>query len=534
MEKSELRVRWLVLVLSCIVMIGNYYCFDNPSALKSQLQQHFDMIPKDRYEFFFNLLYTLYSIPNIVLPFFGGVLVDRFGARVMLFVFSTAILTGQVIFATGCSLSSFNLMLFGRVVFGFGGESLGVAQGTLVASWFKNSELALALGINLSVARLGSVINNELSPIVAQASDVSTALWVGVIMCLASTFTVLLVIPIDKRGEKLAKINHNAEAAAAESVHFSDVKHFRPAFWLLALSCLVVYGCVIPFNNVASSLLLERDFFKEPPEQCRRCGEGFYINEVNCQDIAVGCPSVPPYGWPLPLLSANCTIKEPQDQLYCSTSPPLILGDNINCDDDAWKLGPLTNTYCAAKMDAAQKAATPMSIPYIISAVISPFLGFVVDRVGLHAFLALVAPLALTAVHVMLGLTQVTLYVPLVLQGVAYSVFAAALWPSIPYVVEAKHVGTAYGAVTAIQNIGLALFPLAVAAEFNHDDRYIPSVELLFVSFGVLGSLVGIALNVVDYQNGSILNRTKAIDRRVAHMMEEDAIDNEALLPAEK
>ncbi|CAH0519963.1 unnamed protein product [Peronospora belbahrii] len=134
----------------------------------------------------------------------------------------------------------------------------------------------------------------------------------------------------------------------------------------------------------------------------------------------------------------------------------------------------------------------------------------------------------------MLGLTQVTLYVPLVLQGVAYSVFAAALWPSIPYVVEAKHVGTAYGAVTAIQNIGLALFPLAVAAEFNAMIDTFPSVELLFVSFGVLGSLVGIALNVVDYQNGSILNRTKAIDRRVAHMMEEDAIDNEALLPAEK
>ncbi|RQM14010.1 hypothetical protein DD237_000296 [Peronospora effusa] len=561
MEKNELRVRWLVLFLSCVLMIGNYYCFDNPAALKSQLQQHFNTMSKDRYEVLFNLLYTLYSIPNILLPFVGGVLVDRFGARVMLFAFSTAILTGQVIFATGCSLSSFNLMLFGRVVFGFGGESLGVAQGTLVASWFKDSELALALGINLSVARLGSVINNELSPMIAQASSVSTALWVGVIMCLASTFTVLLVIPIDKRGEKLTKQNEKADGAAVESIHFSDVKHFRPAFWLLALSCLVVYGCVIPFNSIASSLLMERDFFKEPPEQCRRCGEGLYERTLDCHDIAPGCPSVPPFGWPLPLLSANCTIKEPLDQWHCSTSPPLILGDNINCDDDAWKFGPLTKTYCATKTKAAQKAATPMSIPYIISAVISPFLGFVVDRIGLRAILALVAPLALTAVHVMLGLTQVTLYVPLVLQGVAYSVFAAALWPSVPCtyngspkplsykvltmfiytccaicstdVVEAKHVGTAYGAITAIQNIGLALFPLAVAAEFNHDDRYIPGVELLFVSFGVVGSLVGISLNVVDHQNGSILNRTKATKKMVALMLKEDALDSEALLAAE-
>uniref|UniRef100_M4BTA4 Uncharacterized protein n=1 Tax=Hyaloperonospora arabidopsidis (strain Emoy2) TaxID=559515 RepID=M4BTA4_HYAAE len=53
MEKSELRVRWLVLFLSCLLMIGNYYCFDNPAALKSQLQQHFSAIPKDRYEFLF-------------------------------------------------------------------------------------------------------------------------------------------------------------------------------------------------------------------------------------------------------------------------------------------------------------------------------------------------------------------------------------------------------------------------------------------------------------------------------------------------
>jgi MFS family permease len=323
------------------------------------------------------------------------------------------------------------LLQFGRVVFGFGGESLGVAQGTLVASWFKNSELALALGINLSVARLGSVINNELSPVIAQASSVSTALWVGVIMCVASTFTVLILIPIDKRAETRTRENQK-EGGAADSIHFSDIKHFRPAFWLLALSCLVVYGCVIPFNNVASSLLMERDFFKEPPVECQRCGEGLYGFEIDCQEIVPGCPSVPPYGWPLPLLSANCTIKEPLDQWNCSTSPPLIDDDRINCDDEAWRLGPLTKTYCAAKTEAAQKAATPMSIPYIISAIISPFLGFVVDRIGLRAFLALVAPLALTAVHVMLGLTHVTLYVPLVLQGVAYSVFAAALWPSVP------------------------------------------------------------------------------------------------------
>lgn len=93
------------------------------------------------------MLYTLYSVPNVLLPFFGGVFVDRFGARLMLLAFSMAILVGQIIFAIGSSTSNFNLMLVGRVVFGFGGESLGVAQGTLVASWFKNSELGTRIQV---------------------------------------------------------------------------------------------------------------------------------------------------------------------------------------------------------------------------------------------------------------------------------------------------------------------------------------------------------------------------------------------------
>jgi MFS-type transporter involved in bile tolerance (Atg22 family) len=120
------------------------------------------------------------------------------------------------------------------------------------------------------------------------------------------------------------------------------------------------------------------------------------------------------------------------DQWLCSMDPPYIQEDKINCDDPAWKKGPFTEDYCTKQMEAAEKAATPMSIPYIISAVISPFLGFLVDRIGLRAFFAFVAPVVLTIVHLLLGLSNITLYLPLILQGLAYSVFAAALWPSVP------------------------------------------------------------------------------------------------------
>ena len=65
--KSDSLWRWVVLSMSCLAMIGNYYCFDNPAALKTQMEEYAGI---DETEF--NMLYTVYSIPNIILPFFGG------------------------------------------------------------------------------------------------------------------------------------------------------------------------------------------------------------------------------------------------------------------------------------------------------------------------------------------------------------------------------------------------------------------------------------------------------------------------------
>jgi nitrate/nitrite transporter NarK len=75
------------------------------------------------------------------------------------------ILLGQCIFAFGTAIQSLPVMLAGRVVFGFGGESVTVATSNLMAIWFADKELALALGINLGVSRLGGVANNFVSPI---------------------------------------------------------------------------------------------------------------------------------------------------------------------------------------------------------------------------------------------------------------------------------------------------------------------------------------------------------------------------------
>jgi MFS family permease len=76
------------------------------------------------YEFNFGLLYTLYSAPNVILPFFGGYLVDRIGVRTCLLIFCTLITVGQLLFSFGISIHSWPVMFIGRLVFGLGGESL--------------------------------------------------------------------------------------------------------------------------------------------------------------------------------------------------------------------------------------------------------------------------------------------------------------------------------------------------------------------------------------------------------------------------
>lgn len=69
------------------------------------------------------------------------------------------------------------MALFGRAVFGLGGESLSVASSALLAIWFKNREMALAMGINLTVSRLGSVANNNISSRINESLGVSAATW---------------------------------------------------------------------------------------------------------------------------------------------------------------------------------------------------------------------------------------------------------------------------------------------------------------------------------------------------------------------
>ena len=272
-------LRFLVLLLACAALLANYYCYNNPAALKTQLDQslHLD-------ESTFALLYSVYSIPNIVLPFFGGWLVDRLGAAPCVIFFGALLGLGQALFAIGASSKSLWLVLAGRVVFGFGGESMTVGASTLLADWFRGKEMAFAMGCVLAIARLGSVFNNIASPRIAAATSVATAIWAGAILCAAGVASACVLLPLERRRAKAAAATSINNVVAAEEGNPMDrplidgdgapaktgnplraIGRFKASFWMLTVGCLAVYGNVLPFNNVASSLLMERTYFQPTP-----------------------------------------------------------------------------------------------------------------------------------------------------------------------------------------------------------------------------------------------------------------------------
>jgi len=128
-------------------MFGNYYAFDNPASLNKPLQDYMEM-SDDSYAYFLNLLYTSYSLPNIVLPWLGGYASDKFGHRRLLLSLSAMVAVGHFVVCLGVERKSVPVMILGRVLFG-AGESLAVAQSALTVKYFRGKELAMALGINL-------------------------------------------------------------------------------------------------------------------------------------------------------------------------------------------------------------------------------------------------------------------------------------------------------------------------------------------------------------------------------------------------
>jgi len=146
------------------------------------------------------------------------------------------------------------------------------------------------------------------------------------------------------------------------------------------------------------------------------------------------------------------------------------------------------------------------SIIIFASMILAPFAGKLVDKVGKRATLMIFGSLILIPSHLAMGLTRIYPAYPMMALGAAFVLVPAALWPSIPLMVKKERVGTAFGLMTAIQNIGMAVFPLVNGLLRDWTKSYTGSM-LMFAGLGVVGLVFALLLKRADQREGGILER---------------------------
>ena len=180
----------LLLVVIATSNINNFFAYHAPGAIAQSLQATYHLSTSS-----FGLLFTLYSLPNIVLVFIGGVLIDRYGPAYTSVVFNFCMLAGMVIFALAPVDSPMLCFVIGRLLLGFG-ESLCASVATMLGLWFKGSVLTFSVGFNQAYVQLfGSAAAFYLLPLLPSAVD---ALWVTAAVCLLSFLANVGYILLEK------------------------------------------------------------------------------------------------------------------------------------------------------------------------------------------------------------------------------------------------------------------------------------------------------------------------------------------------
>ncbi|OQR73863.1 major facilitator superfamily domain-containing protein 1-like [Tropilaelaps mercedesae] len=410
--------RYFVLIFMCLLAFGSYYCYDNPSALENHIikDMHVD-------ESMYANLYSWYSYPNVILCFFGGFLIDSvFGIRMGAIIFAALICLGQVVFAGGALINHFWVMVLGRFIFGIGGESLAVAQNTYAVLWFRGKELNTVFGLQVSVARVGSMVNFNT---IARVYDAVSAYFVGHealgvtlmlagVLCLFSLICALILAIFDKRAERILNREGNT---TGETVNIRDVMYFPVNFWILCIICVTYYVAIFPFISFGSAYL--------------------------------------------------------------------------------------QNKYNMTKEDA--NAVT--SIPYTVSALASPLCGLLCDVFGLNLTWTLVATVLSCGCHLTFSFAPINIippYYTMAMFGLMFSLLASAFWPMVAMVIPEHQLGTAYGVMQAIQNLGLAIVTQlagAINQLYGND-----SMEFFFLGWMFLAVVSCIILQVYNNVTKGELN----------------------------
>lgn len=239
-QRTKLE-HWVLLILMGTVSFGCSFVYDLPQALQTQFQSK----PLDLDYSEFDLLYSVYSIPNVILPIIGGLLTKMLGVKLGIIIFSFLSLQGQVVFTLGVFWKDYRSMILGRVIYSLGAENLYIAQLAMAVQLFSKQELTFVLGWNNSVTYFANVINGLFTPYLYYYTR---KLWVpclfGAVLCVISLVCAYLIVYAHKEPEIPKKVpepetgNHLIEF---KNQFLRDIRKVSTLFWGLLFYYMITF-----------------------------------------------------------------------------------------------------------------------------------------------------------------------------------------------------------------------------------------------------------------------------------------------------
>ena len=531
--KDSPAMRWAALLLLSSAMFFSYIFMDILSPIKDLMQstRGWDSTA-------FGTMQGSETFLNVFVFFliFAGIILDKMGVRFTALLSGVVMLIGSAInwYAVTESFMGSNLETWfnenlnyipgfdelgispfyrgmpasakfaaiGFMIFGCGVEMAGITVSRGIVKWFKGHEMALAMGSEMALARLGVATCMIFSPVFARLGgviDVSRSVAFGVVLLLIALIMFIVYFFMDK---KLDEQSGEAEEKD-DPFKISDLGKILSSsgFWLVALLCVLYYSAIFPFQKYAVNML-----------QCN-----LTFNEVE------------------PFWATN-TVTIIQ---YCIMLVVAAAAFASNFSKNkSMKYGLLVIAIIALVVFCymgymRQSAETVFAVFPLLAVGITPILGKYVDHKGKAASMLVLGSLLLIACHLTFAFVLpmfkdnaiggvIIAYLTILVLGSSFSLVPASLWPSVPKLVDAKIIGSAYALIFWIQNIGLWLFPLLIGkvldktnpelverlqngtitpaeAAVSYDYTY---ALVMLASLGVAALILGFVLKAVDKKKG--------------------------------
>lgn len=259
--------RWTALVIVAFTMLCGYFLTDVMSPLKPMLEEELAWTSTD-----FGIFTSAYGWFNVffLMLIFGGMILDKMGVRFtgmgacFLMLIGCAIKYAAVAGYIGAEGTIFGwksqvaLASLGYAIFGVGVEIAGITVSKVIVKWFKGKELALAMGLEMATARIGTMLAMAVTvPFAKYFQSVSAPVLLCLIMLCIGTISYMVYIVMDR---KLEASMSAEEEEKEEPFRMSDVFLIikNKGFWLIALLCVLFYSAVFPFIKYATDLMVNK------------------------------------------------------------------------------------------------------------------------------------------------------------------------------------------------------------------------------------------------------------------------------------